>query len=191
MRGDFVDVAMYDSALTLLRSHVPTFSLTGKERRPGKRPLVPFSLFPTTDGRFAIAAPVERHWQLLCEAMDRLDLIEDERTATNSMRSRNQEFTEAAITAWTSSRSKKELLDLLGGKVPCGPANTLAEVFEDPHVAAREMLEEFDLPGDNPRIALAANPIKFAGNPTGLYQRPPLLGEHTDEVLTEFGIERE
>ena len=187
--GDFVDVAMYDSALTLLRSHVAGYSLTGKERRPGRRALVPFGLFPATDGRFAIAAPVERHWQLLCEAMARPDLLDDERTKTNPRRSANQDFTEAEIARWTSTRSKQELLDLLGGKVPCGPANSLEEVFDDPHVAARAMLDDCQLPGDNPAVSLAGNPIKFASGPTGLYQRPPTLGEHTAEVLAEFGIE--
>ena len=188
--GDFVDVAMYDSALTLLRSHVPSYGLTGRERRPGQRALVPFGLFPATDGRFAIAAPVERHWQLLCEAMERPDLVTDERTRTNPKRAANQAFTEGEIARWTATRSKQELLELLGGRVPCGPANSMAEVLADPHVAARHMLEDCQLPGDNPTVPLVANPIKLAGNPTGLYQRPPLLGEHTDEVLAQFGIER-
>ncbi|MGF1597803.1 MAG: CaiB/BaiF CoA transferase family protein [Acidimicrobiales bacterium] len=188
-QGEFVDVSMYDAALTLLRSHVAGYGLTGRLPRPGARVLVPFGLFPATDGRFAIAAPVERHWRLLCEAMDRHDLISDERTATNPKRAANREFTEEEIGRWTSTLSKTELLDRLGGKVPCGPANSMADVFDDPHVAARGMLEEFQLPGDNPSAVLAANPIKLAGTPTGLYQRPPLLGEHTAEVLAQFGID--
>lgn len=188
--GDFVDVAMYDSALTLLRSHVPAYSLTGRDPQPGRRALVPFGLFPATDGRFAIAAPVERHWQLLCEAMRRPDLVDDERTRTNPKRVANREFTEAQIAAWTTTLSKAELLDLLGGKVPCGPANAMSEVFVDPHVTARQMLEEVELPGDNPSLHLAANPIRFLRNPTTLHQRPPRLGEHTDDVLDEFGIGR-
>ena len=187
--GDFVDVAMYDSALALLRSHIPSYSLTGRERKPGRRPLVPFGLFPATDGRFAVAAPVERHWQALCEVMERPDLITDERTATNPKRSANQQFTEDEVARWTSSRSKQELLDLLGGKVPCGPANSMADIFDDPHVAARQMLEDCELPGDNPTISLPANPIKFVSGSTGLYQRPPLLGEHTAEILAEFGLD--
>ena len=189
--GDFVDVAMYDSAVTLLRSHVAAFALTGKERRPGRRVLVPFGLFPATDDRFAIAAPVERHWQLLCEAMSRPDLIDDERTRTNPKRAANQEFTEGEISRWTATRTKQELLDLLGGKVPCGPANSMQEVFDDPHIAAREMLEDCQLPGDNPAVVLAGNPIKFASGSTGLYQRPPILGEHREEILAEFGLDDE
>jgi crotonobetainyl-CoA:carnitine CoA-transferase CaiB-like acyl-CoA transferase len=189
-QGDFVDVAMYDSVLTLLRSHVPSFALTGREPKPGRRALVPFGLFPAADGRFAIAAPVERHWRALCEAMDRQDLITDERTRTNPKRSANQEFTEAQVAAWTSNLTKQQLLDALGGAVPCGPANSMAEIFDDPHVEARRMLEECELPGDNPTVKLAANPIKFGSGPTGLYQRPPLTGEHTEEILAQFDIER-
>ena len=67
----------------------------------------------------------------------------------------------------------------------------MAEVFDDPHVAARAMLQEYQLPGaDNPTAKLAGSPIKFLSSETGLYQRPPRMGEHTAEVLAEFGIER-
>lgn len=189
-RGEFFDVAMYDAVLTLLRSNVAAYGLTGQQAKPGRRALVPFSLFPARDGRVAIAAPVERHWIDLCEAMERRDLIHDERTSTNARRSANQDFTEAQISQWSATKSKQEIVDLLGGKVPVGPANSMADVFEDPHVAARQMIEEFQLPGDNPTARLAASPIKFQTMHTGLYQRPPRLGEHTEDVLREFGIER-
>ena len=90
----------------------------------------------------------------------------------------------------------------MGGKVPVGPANTMREVFADPHVAARSMLAGFAYPGpadteggdDQVERAghgvLTASPIRFQGDSTGVYQRPPKHGEHTDEVLAEFGIKR-
>jgi crotonobetainyl-CoA:carnitine CoA-transferase CaiB-like acyl-CoA transferase len=187
--GEFFDVAMYDSVMTLIKSHIAAHGLTGAERRPGSRALVPFGLFPTSDGRIAIAAPVERHWELLCEAMQRPDLVTDERTRSNPRRSKNREFTEQQVSDWTSGKSKEEIVRVLGGKVPCGPANTLAEVFADPHVQARDMIQTFQIPGDNPTGALCGNPIKFANTATSLYQRPPRHGEHTDEILAEFGIE--
>jgi len=190
-QGEFFDVAMYDAVMTLLRSHISAFSLTQQEPKPGRRALVPFSLFPAKDGRVAIAAPVERHWQLLCRAMGREDLINDERTSSNAKRAANQDFTETEVARWSSTLTKQEIVDALGGHVPVGPANTMAEVFDDPHVAARAMLEEYQIPGtDNPSATLAGNPIKYQDTPTGLYQPPPLLGEHTDEILTEFGIPR-
>ncbi len=186
--GDFVDVAMYDSMLTLLKSNVMAYSLSGRQPKPGGRALVPFGLFPTDDGRIAIAAPVEHHWQYLAKVMQREDLITDERTATNAKRVANQDFTESEISKWTITRSKQEITDLLGGHVPCGPANTLAEIFSDPHVAARGMLEGFQPHGDNPPLTSVANPIKFKGEATGLYQTPPKLDEHRQEILDEFGI---
>jgi len=188
--GEFFDVAMYDASLTLIKTHVSAFGLTQTEMKPGIRALVPFTLFPAKDGRIAIAAPVERHWKLLCEAMERPDLITDARTETNPKRAANAEFTEQQVANWTSTLSKKEILDLIGGKVPCGPANTMTEIFDDPHVAARDMIQEFQIPGDNPPSAVPGNPIKFAKSPGSFHQVPPRLGEHTDEVLAEFGIKR-
>ncbi len=188
--GEFFDVAMYDGIQALLKSNIAHHGLTGRDARPGGRALVPFGLFPTSDGRIAIAAPVENHWRLLCEAMQRPDLTTDERTRSNRRRARNAEFTDAQIAAWTTTRTKQEIVDLLGGKVPVGPANTISEVIADPHTDARGMVERFQYPGDNPEGLLSANPIKFLHAPTGLYQRPPRHGEHTEEVLREFGIQR-
>ena len=99
-----------------------------------------------------------------------------------------QAFTEEVITRWTSTRTKQEILDLIGGRVPCGPANTMEEVFADPHIAARAMIEQYQLPGENPAVALSGNPIKFTKSQTSFYQGPPRLGEHSGEILAEFGI---
>ena len=189
--GEFFDVAMYDGVLTLLKSNVAAFGLTGQIPKPGVRALVPFGLFNTSDGRIAIAAPVERHWADLCRAMGREELIDDERTKTNPRRVRNTDFTNAQVEAWTTTKTKQEIVDLIGGRVPVGPANTIEEVFNDPHTQARNMIDQVEYPGDNPAGALSGNPIKFLNTPTSFHQRPPTHGEHTDEVLREFGIQRE
>ena len=120
--------------------------------------------------------------------MERRDLADDERTKNVFLRRRNQQFVEAEITKWTSVRTKEHVLQALAGKVPCGPVNSAADIFADPHVAARNMISEFELPGDNPDVAIVGSPIKYTQTPTGLYRRPPLLGEHTEEVLEEFGL---
>ena len=189
--GEFFDVAMYDGVQALLKSNVAAYGLTGKVPAAGRNGnLVPFGLFNTTDGRIAIAAPVERHWAYLCDAMGRPELASDDRTRTNPRRAANADFTNAQVEAWTTTKSKQEIVDLLGGHVPIGPANKIDEIFADPHVAARDMIHQFQYPGDNPEGALSANPIKFLNSPTGLYQRPPTHGEHTEEILQEFGIKR-
>ncbi len=120
--------------------------------------------------------------------MQRPDLAADERTKNTYVRKRNQDFVEGEISAWTSMRTKREIIDLIGGKVPCGPVNTAADIFADPHVHARNMITRFTPPGDNPEVAIVGNPIKFTETPTGFYRRPPQLGEHTSEVLNQFGI---
>ena len=188
-QGDFVDVAMYDAMLTLLKSNVASYGLTGKVRSPGSTPLVPFTLFPCADGEVAIAAPVERHWRELCDAMGREDLKTDERTRSNPKRTANRAFTEAQVAAWTTTLSKQEVVAALGGKVPCGPANTLAEVFADPHVAARQLLETCELPGDNPAVPTMGSAIRLLRSATGLHQPPPTLGQHQHDILAEFGLD--
>jgi crotonobetainyl-CoA:carnitine CoA-transferase CaiB-like acyl-CoA transferase len=190
-QGRFFDVAMYDSMLTLLRTSIAAYGFSGKDRTRSRRsPLVPFHLFPTSDGRVAIAAPQPNHWEHLCQTMGRPDLLTDERTRTNGARVKNQEFTLAQIGAWTETLTKRQVFEALGGKVPVGPSQTVSEIFEDDHVAARSMLDRFTPGGDNPEVAIGANSIKFADVDTGLYRPPPTLGQHTDEVLEQFGIDR-
>ncbi|MEM7218640.1 MAG: CoA transferase [Pseudomonadota bacterium] len=189
--GQFVDVGMYDAMLAFQKSAVAQFSFTGKPNPAGLQramTLYPFDLFPTSDGRIAIAVGQPRHWDLLCAAMERADLMTDERSESNAARLRNVDWVEAQIVAWTSAHTRAEIMAKLDGGVPVGPVQTMADVFADAHVAARGMLETCAPGGDNPDIQLAASPIKFSATPGRLYQKPPTLGEHNAEVLAEFGI---
>jgi crotonobetainyl-CoA:carnitine CoA-transferase CaiB-like acyl-CoA transferase len=79
------------------------------------------------------------------------------------------------------------VLKALGGRVPVGPVQSVADIFADPHVRAREMLVEVEQPGSGTRRAIAGSPIKLTLTPTAVRRRAPLLGEHTDEVLVEAG----
>ena len=147
----------------------------------------PYADWPAYD-IVAIAAPGPAHWRILCEAMSREDLIDDPRTGNPFVRSDNVELVEKAISEWTSVRTKQDIMGELGGRVPCGPVNTAADIFADPHVVAREMISRFKLPGDNPEVAIAGSPLKFQESPTAFYRRAPRLGEHNEEVLREFGL---
>ena len=137
----------------------------------------------------AIAAVQPHHWDLLCAAMGRPDLISDERSATNAARLEHVDWIEEQICNWTTQLTRAEVMDKLNGGIPVGPVQNMADIFRDPHITARQMLETCDPGGDNPMIKLAANPIKFSETPTNLYQAPPTLGAHNEEVLAEFGIE--
>ncbi|MEQ9452260.1 MAG: CoA transferase [Pseudomonadales bacterium] len=191
--GQFLDVSMYDAMLALQKSAVAQYAFTGKPNPSGLQramTLYPFDLFPTEDGRIAIAVAQPRHWDLLCAAMERVDLMTDERSESNAARLANVDWVEAQICAWTSRHTRAEIMQKLDGEVPIGPVQNMADVFNDAHVAARQMLETCQPGGANPAIQLAANPIKFTATPTSLYQAPPTLGEHNAQVLAEFGIEQ-
>ena len=71
-----------------------------------------------------------------------------------------------------------------------GPVNNAQDIFNDPHAKIRDMLVEIRLPGNNDPVVIAGCPIKLTETPSGIYRRPPLLGEHTGEILAEAGIER-
>ena len=190
--GQFFDVAMYDAMLRFSETVVTNFGYNGSQLPPRDRhhpKLAPFGIFPAADGSVAIAAPGTDHWRILCEVMGREDLVDDPRTCNPFVRNENLALVEEAITAWTSVRTRREIMGDLGGRVPCGPVNSAADIFADPHVAAREMISRFELPGDNPEVAITGNPIKFQDSATALYRRPPRLGEHNAEVLREFGID--
>ena len=191
-KGQFLDVSMYDAMLAFQKSAVAQYGFTGKPNPAGLQramTLYPFDLFPTQDGRIALAVGQPHHWDLLCAAMERVDLMTDERSATNQARLANVDWVEAQIVAWTTQHTRAEIMAKLNGGLPVGPVQTMADIYTDPHVAAREMLDTCHPGGDNPEITLAASPIKFSETPTTLYQAPPTLGAHNAEVLAEFGIE--
>ncbi|MEM7000674.1 MAG: CoA transferase [Pseudomonadota bacterium] len=191
-QGQFLDVAMYDAMLAFQKSAVAQFGFTGKPNPAGLQramTLYPFDLFPTKDGRIALAVAQPRHWDLLCAAMERVDLMTDERSESNAARLQNVDWVEEQIVAWTSQHTRAEIMAKLDGNIPVGPVQDMSDIYVDSHVAARQMLETCHPGGDNPDISLAANPIKFTATPTSLYQTPPTLGQHNEEVLAEFGIE--
>jgi crotonobetainyl-CoA:carnitine CoA-transferase CaiB-like acyl-CoA transferase len=187
--GQFLDIAMYDAVMFLSETAIANYGYDNVALGPrgSHHPMLcPFGIFPASDGAVSIAAPGPGHWQALCEIIGREDLIADERTHNVHLRARNRLFVEGVISVWTAPQTKQQVIDALGGKVPCGPVNTAADIYADPHVAARGMIDQLDLPGDNPSVSIVANPIKYTATPTNLYRRPPKLGEHTEEILAEL-----
>jgi crotonobetainyl-CoA:carnitine CoA-transferase CaiB-like acyl-CoA transferase len=193
-QGQFLDVCMVDAILSLCETVVINHSFTGTVLGPrgsGHPALCPFDVYEAKDGAVAIAAPTDNHWAALCAVMERSDLVSDERTRDNRRRSTNRAFVTEVVQGWTRARTKREIVAALGGKVPVGPVNTATDIFSDAHVQSRDMLVEVEMPGANPKATLVGPPIKFTATPTGIYRRPPLLGEHTEEVLAELRQRKE
>jgi len=190
-QGQFFDVSMYDAVVFLCETVVANYAYDGTSLGPrgsGHPNLCPFDIYPAADGGVAVAAPRPKQWQALCVAMNREDLIDDERCADVRARAANREFVNAAIEAWTATLSKHDVVAALGGEVPCGPVNTAADLFADPHLQVRRMIREVEQPGSNPPVRLAGPPLKFTATPTDIYRRAPLLDEHRAEILEQFGI---
>ena len=189
-RGQFVDVAMYDAVLALCERIVYRYSYIGEVAEPegNSHPfLCPFDVFPASDGNVTIAAPFDHIWQELCRAIDRPDLGADDRLKTAEGRMQHANEIRAALHTWTRARTRAEVLRTLGGRVPCGPVNTIEDIMHDPHVAARNMIAMLEQPGHGGDVAVAASPIKMTETPGQVRTRAPLLGEQTEAVLAEAG----
>ncbi len=188
-QGQFVDVGMCDAVMHLAEAAIYRYSYQGIVTRPmgNSHPqLSPFDIYPTADGHCAIAAPGPAHWALLCAAMDRTDLIHDERTLSSRERVKNAALVRGLVSAWTSARTTAEVVETLGGKVPVAPVNNAADLFSDAHIRARQMLVAVDHPGSDRPAVLPNTAMKFTATPGGVYRRPPRLGEHTAEILAEL-----
>ncbi|MFU8815754.1 MAG: CaiB/BaiF CoA transferase family protein [Pseudomonadales bacterium] len=189
--GQFVDVAMYDAIAFLCETVVANYGYDKVSLGPrgsGHPNLCPFDIYPAADGAVAIAAPGPKHWQALCEAMGRPELATDPRTHDVRARVENRQLVNGAIEAWTGRLGKAEVVAALGGLVPCGPVNTAEDMFADPHLRARNMIREVEVPGDNSSVSLVGPPVKFSATPTDIYRRAPMLDEHRAEILAQFGL---
>lgn len=194
-KGQFLDVAMYDSILAFCERIVPQYAYTGEI--PGLEgnahpTLCPFGVFPAKDGFVSIACPGNHHWANLCVEMGRPELAEDERFATNPDRVASMDETLSIVSEWTATFTKKELTERLGSKLPYGPVQNAKDLFEDPHVEARNMLTKVDHPGTNGNAYYVTDtPIKMTKTPGGVETRAPLLGEHTDAIMAQHGFDEQ
>jgi crotonobetainyl-CoA:carnitine CoA-transferase CaiB-like acyl-CoA transferase len=187
-KGQFLDISMYDAIIALCENVVYNYAWDGRVLEPkgsGHPALCPFDVFETSDGAVAIAAPTPHHFNILAAIMDRIDLIDNPKTHDNLARVANRAEVIEIVSSWTRQRTKAQVVAELGGRVPVGPVNTAEDIFSDPHVAARGMLTEIELPG-GATVRLPSPPLHFANTPAKIYRRPPKLNEHRAEILAEI-----
>jgi len=188
--GQFVDVSMTDAILSLCERIVYQYSYQGTVPHPegNAHPMLcPFGLFRCRDGWVTIACPRENFWSILCEEMNRPELVTHERYRSNMQRALHRDEVNAEVERWTLRFSKQELIEKLGGKVPFAPVYDVENIFADPHFTAR-MLVPVEQPGAGRDVILAGSPIGMSKTPAGIRGRGPLLGEHAEQILGEFGL---
>ena len=151
--------------------------------------ICPYGVFEAKDGPFNLAAATNDTYAKLCELIGMPELITDARFTTNALRMKNREELKPLLNAKFITRGKMEwTLDLVKLGLPAGPIFNLKQAFEDPHISKAGMIEEIDHPTLG-RLRVLANPIRMeAMQGKSVRTPPPLLGQHSREVLREFGI---
>jgi len=187
--GQFVDVAMYDAILALCERIVYQHSYNGlvPAQQGNTHPLLcPFDIFRSKDGHVAVAAGDDKHWALLCTAMNRPDLLADQSLATNRGRVAKAEYVRSAVAEWIADRSNADIVAALAGRVPAGPVQNIEAIAADPHVRARDMIVEVEQPGSARPVRIAGSPLKFTRTPSEVRRRAPLLDEDRTAILEEW-----
>lgn len=185
--GQLVDVAMLDGMVAILENAIVRHFATGEIPQPlgSQHPAItPFEAFESADGYIIIAIGNDSLWTKFCEHVERLDLVSDERFATNASRTANHDQLHPILTEIMRGRTTArwiEGLDALG--VPCGPINTIDKVVNHPQVLAREMIAKVshEITGS---VEVPGVPIKLSETPGQVTSSAPALGEHTAKILT-------
>lgn len=184
--GRHADVAMLDSLVSMLSYDALDYLNTGnKLTRLGTAHahIVPWQAFATSDGYVVVAARDEKFWRNLCDAVGRPDLIDDPRTVDNAARVKNREFVISTLQEVFAARSRADWLEALDEyDIPNAPVNNIAEVFADPQVQARDMIQTYTHPTVG-EVKYPPSPVKFDGWENRRVPAP-MLGEHTATVLS-------
>lgn len=188
-RGQHLDLSLLDAQMALLENAFSRFFATGEVPGPlgSRHPLIaPFQAFPTRDGFVAVAAGTEGYWADLCRALDRSDLADDSRFATNAARREHLSALEVELSEIFRGRETGEWVELLTDRrIPCAPIQSVAQAAADPQVAARQMIVEVDDPQAG-RQRVVNTPLRFSDTPANVERTAPSLGEHTQVVLREW-----
>ncbi|CAN7196265.1 CaiB/BaiF CoA-transferase family protein [Pseudoxanthomonas sp. LjRoot168] len=190
--GQVIDMALLDAQVAML-ANLGSHYLVGGEVPPRQgnahANIVPYQVFAVADGHIIVAVGNDRQFVRLCELLDLAALAGDPRYATNAARVRHRDALVPLLQDAFHARERQGWLALLeAAGIPCGPVNDIADVFADPQVKARDMVTCIEHPHAG-AVPLVASPLKLSATPVDLRHAPPLLGQHTDEVLREAGYD--
>jgi len=187
-QGQQIDIGMLDTHVAWLANQGMNYLATGENppRLGNQHPnIAPYQEFPTKDGYIILAVGNDPTFERFCKAFGQEALLADPRFATNPIRVQNRQLVTDTLTPVMKSKTTAEWIEALEAlKIGCGPINTLEQVFADPHVQAREMVVEM-AHGSGETVKVIANPVKLSATPPSYRSAPPVLGEHTQNVLTD------
>jgi crotonobetainyl-CoA:carnitine CoA-transferase CaiB-like acyl-CoA transferase len=190
--GQVIDMALLDTQVAMLANLGASYLVTKKApKRAGNahQNIVPYQVFAVADGHLILAVGNDGQFQRFCAVAGCPELAADPRFARNADRVRHRETLVPLLAARLAGRTRRDWLDALeAAKVPCGPINTFDDVFADPQVLARGMVQPVEHPLSG-ALELVASPLKLSRTPVRTPCAPPLLGQHNEEVLAQFGID--
>ncbi|MBS0475268.1 MAG: CoA transferase [Proteobacteria bacterium] len=191
-KGQMVDVALYESVFNMMEGAIPEFDRYGLLREPAGSALqgiAPTNAYPCKDGQYVlIAGNGNSIFKRLMSMIGRDDLGEDPALASNPGRVQQMQKIDAAIAAWTTTRTLEQALSAMAeARVPAGRVYTVRDIIDDPHYQAREMVQTINL-ADGSRLRVPGVVPKLSATPGSFAGGGPALGEHTLDVLKDMGL---
>lgn len=188
-KGQHIDVPLYDSQVAWLANQNMNYLIGGKnpERMGTAHPnLVPYQVFPTRDGNLMLAVGNDSQFENCCDVLGIAEFAADKRFKRMRDRIRNREALVSILQSRFVERDSEEWLSALKNRgVPAGPVNDIAEVLSNSHAKDRQLVRQMRN-SQGSEIPIVANPVDFSDTPVRYASAPPLLGEHTNEVLCEW-----
>lgn len=189
-QGQHVDASLIESGIAYTLYESATYFATGEVAGPlgsAHRMIAPYQAFATQDGYINIGAANQNNWERMCRAVGREDLLDDDRFASNPERMVSIEALTPIMEETFRTQTTAHWVETLEkAGVPCGPIYNIEQVYADPHVQSRDMAVELEHPKSG-AIRNIGVPVKLSDTPGSVRTPAPLLGQHSDEVLVQFG----
>jgi crotonobetainyl-CoA:carnitine CoA-transferase CaiB-like acyl-CoA transferase len=195
-RGQHVEVSLYETGLFMLANVASNYLAAGREGGRygnGHPSIVPYTTYPTRDGMMAVAVGNDAQFARFAQAIGRAEWTQDARFIKNKDRVAHRDLLDGMIAETLRADDAEAWVERLKtAGVPCGRINSVKQAFDATHTAARRMIETVEHPSIGP-LRVIGTPFKFNGTPNSIRRAPPVLGQHTDEVLRDelgFSVER-
>jgi len=189
-KGQLIDVSLLDGLVSILSHQAGNYLVSGVDpKRLGSAhpTIAPYQAFQAADSYFVIAVGNDALWRRFCEGVDLSELVTDPRFTSNPDRVKNRaELTQILNTHFQKKTANGWLSLIENAGVPCGPVLRLSEVFNDPQVLHRKMVQELKHPSAG-QIKVVGTPLKLSTTPATIRTPPPILGEHTADILQSLG----